>query len=242
MHAIHLSGSHYSQYLGLSSGIVAVLLCAQPLISAAIAARWMSESLAPRQWLGVAAGLAGVILIVWHKIDVREASAGALIAVTFALFPYQLRRFDAWINQNSYDKELEKIVLQVRFAKRAVSTGGLFGKGYLDGPLTNGKYIPVQFTDFPFSAIGEQFGAIGGAVVLVLFGVVLWRVWRIAQMARDRFGYFLVTGIFTILMWQVFQNIGMSMGVTPVSGLPLDRKSTRLNSSHVALSRMPSSA
>ena len=86
MHAIHLSGSHYSQYLGLSSGIVAVLLCAQPLISAAIAARWMSESLAPRQWLGVAAGLAGVILIVWHKIDVREASAGALIAVTFALF------------------------------------------------------------------------------------------------------------------------------------------------------------
>ena len=51
--------------------------------------------------------------------------------------------------------------------------------------------------------------------------MVLWRVWRIAQMARDRFGYFLVTGIFTILMWQVFQNIGMSMGVTPVSGLPL---------------------
>ena len=86
MHAVHLSGSHYSQYLGLSAGIVAVLLCAQPLISAAIAARWMNESLAPRQWLGVAAGLAGVILIVWHKIDVREASAGALIAVSFALF------------------------------------------------------------------------------------------------------------------------------------------------------------
>ena len=143
------------------------------------------------------------------------------LPISFVLFPYQLRRFDAWFNQNSFDKDLEKIVLQVRFAKRAVSTGGLFGKGYLDGPLTNGKYIPVQFTDFPFSAIGEQFGALGGAVVLALFGVVLWRVWRIAQMARDRFGFFLVTGIFTILMWQVFQNIGMSMGVTPVSGLPL---------------------
>ncbi|NCZ91113.1 MAG: rod shape-determining protein RodA, partial [Actinobacteria bacterium] len=127
----------------------------------------------------------------------------------------------AWINQNSYDKDLEKIVLQVRFAKRAVSTGGIFGKGYLNGPLTNYTYIPVQSTDFPFSAIGEQFGAIGGAIVLALFAVVLWRLWRIAQMARDRFGYFLVTGIFTILMWQVFQNIGMSMGVTPVSGLPL---------------------
>lgn len=140
---------------------------------------------------------------------------------SFYFYPYQFRRFDAWFNQDSFDKDLEKIVLQVRFAKRAVSTGGLFGKGYLDGPLTNGKYIPVQFTDFPFSAIGEQFGALGGVVVLTLFSVVLWRVWRIAQMARDRFGHLLVTGIFTILMWQVFQNIGMSMGVTPVSGLPL---------------------
>ena len=85
MHAVHLSGSHYTQYLGLSAGIVAVLLCAQPLITAAIAARWMNEAMAPRQWLGVIAGLAGVALIVWHKIDVREASAGALIAVSFAV-------------------------------------------------------------------------------------------------------------------------------------------------------------
>jgi drug/metabolite transporter (DMT)-like permease len=85
MHAIHLGGSHYTQYLGMSSGIVAVVLCAQPLITAAIAARWMNESLAPRQWLGVITGLAGVALIVWHKIDVREASAGMLIAAGFAL-------------------------------------------------------------------------------------------------------------------------------------------------------------
>ena len=150
------------------------------------------------------------------------AGFSALTAsLSFIAYPYQLRRFEAWLSQNSYDKDLEKIVLQVRFAKRAVSTGGIFGKGYLNGPLTNYMYIPVQSTDFPFSAIGEQFGAIGGAIVLALFAVVLWRLWRIAQMARDRFGYFLVTGIFTILMWQVFQNIGMSMGVTPVSGLPL---------------------
>lgn len=172
----------------------------------------------------VVAGVAGVLFIAGARrryMALVASLSAATIGLTFAFFPYQWRRFDAWFNQNSYDKDLEKIVLQVRFAKRAVSTGGVFGKGYLDGPLTNGKYIPVQFTDFPFSAIGEQFGAIGGGVVLALFGVVLWRVWRIAQMARDRFGYFLVTGIFTILMWQVFQNIGMSMGVTPVSGLPL---------------------
>ena len=134
---------------------------------------------------------------------------------------YQLRRFVSWLHQDSRDKALESVVLQVRFAKRAVSTGGFFGKGYLKGPLTNGKYIPVQFTDFPFSAIAEQFGMLGGGVVIALFAVMLWRVWRIAQMARDRFGLYITSGIFTLMTFQVFQNIGMTMGLTPVSGLPL---------------------
>jgi drug/metabolite transporter (DMT)-like permease len=85
MHAIHLSGSHYTQYLGLSAGITSVLLCVQPLLTALIAARWMNERLDRRQWTGIALGLAGVALIVWHKIDVREATAGSLIAVSVAL-------------------------------------------------------------------------------------------------------------------------------------------------------------
>jgi drug/metabolite transporter (DMT)-like permease len=85
MHAIQLSGTHYAQYLGLSAGIVAVILAAQPLLTAAAARRWMRERLAPRQWTGVALGLAGVLLVVWHKIDVREMSLGALIAVTVGL-------------------------------------------------------------------------------------------------------------------------------------------------------------
>ncbi len=85
MHAVHLAGSHYTQYLGMSAGITAVILCVQPLITALIAARWMGERLAPRQWAGVAIGLAGVALIVWHKIDVREATLGSLVAVTVAL-------------------------------------------------------------------------------------------------------------------------------------------------------------
>jgi drug/metabolite transporter (DMT)-like permease len=86
MHAVHLGGSHYTQYLGLSAGITAVLLCVQPLITAVIAARWMHERLAGLQWAGIAAGLAGVTLIVWHKIDVQEATAGSLVAVSIALF------------------------------------------------------------------------------------------------------------------------------------------------------------
>jgi drug/metabolite transporter (DMT)-like permease len=85
MHAVHLAGSHYTQYLGMSAGITAVILCVQPLVTALVAARWMGERLAPRQWAGVALGLAGVALIVWHKVDVREATLGSLVAVTVAL-------------------------------------------------------------------------------------------------------------------------------------------------------------
>lgn len=85
MHTVHLGGSHYTQYLGMSAGITALLLSAQPLLTALIAARWMGESLARRQWLGIMIGLAGVALVVWHKVDIREAPAGSLIAVTISL-------------------------------------------------------------------------------------------------------------------------------------------------------------
>ena len=97
----------------------------------------------------------------------------------------------------------------------------MFGKGYLQGPLTNGAYIPVQFTDFPFTAIGEQFGLVGCLVVIGLFSVVLWRMWSIARFAQSRLGRFIAAGVFTTMLWQVFQNIGMALGLTPVSGLPL---------------------
>ncbi len=85
MHAVHLGGSHYTQYLGISAGITAVLLSIQPLLTAVIAGRWLGERLGARQWLGIAVGLAGVTLVVWHKIDVRVATLGSLVAVTIAL-------------------------------------------------------------------------------------------------------------------------------------------------------------
>ena len=175
----------------------------------------------------ILAGVAGVLYIGNARRRYLALIGGMFVATAVGLMVavpslrYQGNRFVAWFLQNSNNKELENIVLQVRYAKRAVSTGGFFGKGYLQGPLTNGKYVPVQFTDFPFSAIGEQFGMIGGAVVLGLFGVILWRIWRAAQMARDRFSFFMASGAFTMVTWQVFQNIGMTLGVMPVSGLPL---------------------
>ena len=175
----------------------------------------------------ILAGVAGILYIGNARRRYLALIGGMFVATAVGLMVavpglrYQGNRFVAWFLQNSNNKELENIVLQVRYAKRAVSTGGFFGKGYLQGPLTNGKYVPVQFTDFPFSAIGEQFGMVGGAVVLGLFGVILWRIWRTAQMARDRFSFFLASGAFTMMVWQVFQNIGMTLGVMPVSGLPL---------------------
>jgi rod shape determining protein RodA len=175
----------------------------------------------------ILAGVAGILYVGNARRRYLALIGGMFVATALALMAavpslrYQGNRFVAWFLQNSNNKELENIVLQVRYAKRAVSTGGFFGKGYLQGPLTNGKYVPVQFTDFPFSAIGEQFGMVGGAVVLGIFGVILWRLWRTAQMARDRFSFFLASGAFTMVAWQVFQNIGMTLGVMPVSGLPL---------------------
>ncbi|MEY2885247.1 MAG: rod shape-determining protein RodA [Actinomycetota bacterium] len=175
----------------------------------------------------ILAGVAGVLYVGNARRRYLALIGGMFVATALGLMAavpslrYQGNRFVAWFLQNSNNKDLENIVLQVRYAKRAVSTGGFFGKGYLEGPLTNGKYVPVQFTDFPFSAIGEQFGMVGGAVVLGIFGVILWRIWRTAQMARDRFSFFLASGAFTMVVFQIFQNIGMTLGVTPVSGLPL---------------------
>lgn len=85
MHAVHLSGSHYAQYLGMSAGIAAVILALQPLATAVIAVGWFSERIGRLQWAGIAIGFAGVALIVWHKIDIRAVTIGSLIAVFVGL-------------------------------------------------------------------------------------------------------------------------------------------------------------
>jgi rod shape determining protein RodA len=132
---------------------------------------------------------------------------------------YQLARIRVFFDENNPD--LQKEVYQVDNAVKAVGTGGVFGKGWLHGPLTNGRDIPVIWADFPFAALGEQFGLLGCAVLLFVFGVVLVRIWRIAHLSRDMFGTYLCAGVFTMLLWQVFQNIGMTIKIMPVTGLPM---------------------
>jgi rod shape determining protein RodA len=169
----------------------------------------------------------GVLLVAGARMRyILLITSIAVVSVVGGVFSglvkdYQLRRITGFLNQNSDSASLQQLILQVRFAKRAVSTGGFFGKGYLSGPLTNGSFIPVQSTDFIFSAIGEQFGMLGGGIVLGLFGVVLWRIYRTAQLCQDRLGTLLCAGVFTMILWQAFQNLGMTMGITPVSGVPL---------------------
>ena len=169
----------------------------------------------------------GVLLVagadIKYIILITSLAVVSVIAgvVSGVVKDYQLRRITGFLNQNSDSAALQTLVTQVRFAKRAVATGGFFGKGYLNGPLTNGAFIPVQSTDFVFSAVGEQFGMLGSGIVLGLFGVVLWRIYRIARIAQDRLGFLICAGVFTMILWQAFQNIGMTMGITPVSGVPL---------------------
>lgn len=148
------------------------------------------------------------------------ATVGALIASEFVK-PYQVDRLTSFVKQNNDDPALRDLVQQVKFSKRAIATGGLTGKGYLNGPLTNGRYIPIQWTDFIFSAIAEQFGLIGTIVLLLLYFFVLFRIWRIARLARDDMGLYICTGAMTMIVWHVFENIGMTMGIMPVTGIPL---------------------
>lgn len=130
---------------------------------------------------------------------------------------YQTERLRVFLGQETD----ENSVFQVRNAIRAVGTGGVWGKGWLEGPLTNGRDVPVMWADFPFAAVGEQFGLVGCAVLLALFVVALMRIWRIATLSRDLFGTYICVGVFTMLLWQVFQNVGMTLGIMPVTGLPL---------------------
>jgi rod shape determining protein RodA len=134
---------------------------------------------------------------------------------------YQVERLRVFLDQDTANPNLEQSAYQVRNAIRAVGTGGVWGKGWLQGPLTNGRDVPVMWADFPFAAVGEQFGLIGCAVLLAIFIVALMRIWRIASLSRDLLGTYLCAGVFTMLLWQIFQNVGMTLGIMPVTGLPL---------------------
>jgi rod shape determining protein RodA len=106
-------------------------------------------------------------------------------------------------------------------AEIAIGAGGLFGRGYLNGTQTNLDFVPEQHTDFVFTVVGEEFGFLGAVALLGLLAVLIWRGFRTALMSRDEFGTYLATGIVAMMALQAFVNVGMTMGIMPVTGIPL---------------------
>jgi rod shape determining protein RodA len=110
---------------------------------------------------------------------------------------------------------------QVWNSKVAIGSGGIFGKGLFQGTQKELKFLPVQKSDFIFSVIVEELGMIGGAVVILLYTVFLYRMIKIADNAKDLYGSLVVIGILAMFAFQIFENIAMAMGIMPVTGITL---------------------
>ncbi|SVA02140.1 uncharacterized protein METZ01_LOCUS54994, partial [marine metagenome] len=106
-------------------------------------------------------------------------------------------------------------------AEVAIGNGGITGKGLFQGTQNVSDLVPEQQTDFIFTVIAEETGFVGSVVVLGLFGLLLARIWRIGRLADDRFGLLVTAGVFSMLLFQVFQSVGMSTGMMPITGIPL---------------------
>jgi rod shape determining protein RodA len=106
-------------------------------------------------------------------------------------------------------------------ARIAIGHGGLFGQGLFHGSQVNGQFVPFDYTDFVFSVAGEEIGLAGAALLVILAGLVLWRGLRIARRAEDSFGMLVAVGVVCWFGFQIFENVGMNLGIMPITGLPL---------------------
>lgn len=106
-------------------------------------------------------------------------------------------------------------------AQTAISSGGLTGYGFGEGPQTRGGFVPVQESDFVFTVVGEEFGFLGSALLVGMLGVLIWRIWRTAQIAADQAGTLIAVGVLSMFLFHIFENIGMTLGIMPVTGIPL---------------------
>ncbi len=151
-------------------------------------------------------------------VVVSTALAGFLAFQVGALKQYQLDRLTSFTNPAFDPQGIGYNTLQARIA---IGSGGWFGQGFLSGTQTQGKYIPAQRTDFIFTVVGEEFGFIGILVMLSLYFIILYRISRIAWRAPDLFGRLSATGVTAWFAVQTFENIGMNLGIMPVTGVPL---------------------
>ncbi len=181
----------------LGTAVIIVLVVAAMMVVAGVPPRFMT-------FLAVV-GSAAVAIAVYGKL----------------LHKYQLDRIVSFLHQNSTSPAMQRLIYEVNNAKSAIGAGGLHGAGFFHGLQTVLGYVPEQRTDFIFTAIGEQLGFIGSATIVTLLGFIAFRMFWIARTAKDTMGKVLCLGIFIFFAFSCFENIGMTMGIMPVVGIPL---------------------
>ena len=173
------------------------------IISASIVIM-IAVSGAPTRWV------AGLMLL---------AALGGFVAVKAGVVSqYQIKRLQSFVNPNA---DPQQSGYQLRQARITIGSGGILGRGLFHGPQTNGRFVPEQQTDFIFTVAGEETGFVGSGLMLVLFGLFFWRAFLIAQRTEDLFGRLVCVGVIAWFALQTFENIGMSMGLMPMTGVPL---------------------
>jgi len=168
-----------------------------------------------------AAIVAGIVVVAGVAMRHVAAVLG-LVAVAITLMiragflrDTQLNRFTAFVDPENAAR------YNVNQSEIAIGNGGLRGKGLFQGTQNNNSLVPEKETDFIFSVLGEEFGFVGGALLLTLFALLLLRIWRVAHLAEDDYGRLICVGVFSMYLFQAFQSIGMNMGMMPVTGIPL---------------------
>ena len=167
-----------------------------------------------------------ITLLAVAGVSLRHLLVLALLAVTLViavvnvglLQQYQVDRLASFVSPN---QDSRNTTYNTDQSKNAIGNGGVAGRGFGNGSQTAGGFVPEQHTDFIFTAVGEEFGFLGAAGLLALFTIVVWRTWRAALFARDFFGTLVCVGVLALFAFQIFVNMGMTMGIMPVTGIPL---------------------
>lgn len=156
-----------------------------------------------------------------YKYIIPVAAAGVISApfiYKFVLSEYQQKRIQVFINPDLDPLNRGYNVIQ---SKIAVGSGQIWGKGYLHGTQNQMGYLPTKYTDFIFSVISEEFGFIGACLLVIALFIIIYRCFKIAQKADNSFGRYICVGVASMLLFHTFENVGMCIGLMPVTGIPL---------------------
>jgi len=191
------------------AGLPVLLIIIQPdmgtvfIISASVVTI-IAVSGAPSRWV------AGLLIV---------AVLGAVVATKAGVISeYQINRLQTFVDPTA---DTQGAGYQLRQARITVGSGGLLGTGLFNGPQTNGRFVPEQQTDFIFTVAGEELGFVGSGLILFLYLLVLMRAFSIARRTSDPFGRLMTTGVIAWFAFQLFENIGMTLGLMPMTGVPL---------------------